>query len=187
MAESQHDFADSWIEKIKQGDPRAADAIWDECFPELIRYAQGRLRGMPAMREAAEDVALSALKSFMARAQAGKFHQLEHAEHMWKILYCIAGCKAAAYRRKKSNQSLTISPETIQQTVSATDGIQEVMNDLLGMLNDDAMRAIGKHHLFGYNNKEISEKVNCSTETVRRKLITIKEKWTRERERWLGE
>ena len=182
VSDFERDFAESWIAKIKQGDSAAADAIWDHCFPELIRFSQKRLQGMPAMRETAEDVALSALKSFMVRAESG---QLEQAKHMWKLLYRIAACKAAAYRRKKVNQSPTIAPSTIQETASTVDSLSDVISDLLDMLDDDNVRKIGKYHLYGYNNREIAETIGCSTETVRRKLITIKQKWKRESDNWL--
>jgi DNA-directed RNA polymerase specialized sigma24 family protein len=171
---------------IKAGTSEAAEAVWENCFPELSRYARARLVGLPARREVAEDVALSAIESFMQRARAGKFRQLEQPEDLWKLLYRIAACKAAAYRRKRANQSPTISPDAVQGMVSTTDDLQHLMDDLLAMLSDGSMRDIGKYRLCGYTNREIAEQVGCATETVRRKLVFIKQKWNQERERWLN-
>ena len=39
-----------WIKEIKPGNPTAAEVVWDRYFPQLLRLARGKLRGLPGTR-----------------------------------------------------------------------------------------------------------------------------------------
>src|SRR3954467_8800963 len=53
-----------WIEDLRRGEADAAQGLWDAYFQQLVRLAETRLHGVAGKAADAEDVALSAFKSF---------------------------------------------------------------------------------------------------------------------------
>ena len=93
-----------WIQRLKQGDPAAAEALWKRCYPQLVRFARKKLEGMrPGMADE-EDVALSALKSFCGAAQRGRFPDLADRHGLWPLLLRITERKAANLARRETRQ-----------------------------------------------------------------------------------
>jgi hypothetical protein len=59
-----------WIHGLCRGDRLAIGRLWERYFDDMLRVARGRLRGAPALH----DAAIEALLSFCARiAQEGRF------------------------------------------------------------------------------------------------------------------
>ena len=72
-----------WIGAVKKGDaPTAEQGIWEAYFVRLQALASAKL----ANYEDGEDVALSAMKSFFRRAQAGQFPKLQDRTELWPLL-----------------------------------------------------------------------------------------------------
>ena len=156
--DNRPELASTLIEKLVAGETEAADAIWQECHGELMRYSRRKLAGLPAKEEIAEDVALSALKSFIMRASDGKFPELNGSANVWKLLYHIASRKAwKAY--KKDEIERTSGPEQMDSLEATVDTLPAVIDELLEVLPDDNAREIARLHLAGFNNREIAEQI----------------------------
>jgi DNA-directed RNA polymerase specialized sigma24 family protein len=166
----------SLIAKFIEGDDESAGVIWESCHAELMRYAKTKLAGLSAKHELAEDVALSAIKSFMLRAREGKFPNLSDSSNVWKLLYKIASRKAwKTYQKNNPQRSgTTVEIEQVQATI---DRLPQILDELLDSLADDHLRTIGELHLSGFNNREIAEQLGTYPESIRRSLILIKAKW----------
>ena len=62
-----------WIDRLKAGDPDAAQELWERYFRRLVGLARKKLRAAPRRAADEEDVALSAFDSFCRGAEQGRF------------------------------------------------------------------------------------------------------------------
>src|SRR5580700_9424491 len=92
-----------WLAPLQEGDPAAAQQLWERYFQRLVELARKRLRDGPR-REAAEDVALSAFDSFCRSAAKGRFPQLSDRDGLWRLLVVITARKAARHIRDTRRQ-----------------------------------------------------------------------------------
>jgi DNA-directed RNA polymerase specialized sigma24 family protein len=189
----------NWFDQIERGDSLAAQALWECYFPKLVHLARAKLEGMRRAAADEEDVALSALRSFFAAAQKGRFPNLADRDDLWRLLIQITAQKAIDLRRRENCQrrgggrvkgeSALIRPGSD----SDHQGLSQVIGDaptpefaattaeecrrLLEQLDDSQMQAIAVAKMEGYTNREISDRLDCSTRTVERRLPIIREKW----------
>src|SRR5580704_7882747 len=87
-----------WLGPLQEGDPAAAEQLWEHYFRRLVELARYRLRAVPR-HEAAEDVALSAFDSFCRGAAHGRFPELADRDGLWRLLVVITARKAAHHNR----------------------------------------------------------------------------------------
>jgi DNA-directed RNA polymerase specialized sigma24 family protein len=57
-----------WLQQFAAGDRATVERLWQRYYPRLVRLARTRLQGVPALRNDAEDVALSAFDTFCRQA-----------------------------------------------------------------------------------------------------------------------
>jgi hypothetical protein len=189
-----------WIDNLKQGDPCAAQKLWERYFSRLVQLAQQKLQAFPRRVADEEDVALSAFQSFCAGVAAGRFPQLHDRNDLWQILVVLAGWKVrdlkkreqAAKRgggRLRGESVFDRGPETAAYAgIGAVAGdeptpefvaiVTEEYQRLMGQLGDDTLRQIALHKLEGYTNEEIAERLGCVVRTVERKLRFIRALWS---------
>jgi DNA-directed RNA polymerase specialized sigma24 family protein len=189
-----------WLGLLQAGDTRAAQALWDRYFPQLVRLARARLNGVPCRAADEEDVALSAFASFVRGAEAGRFPQLADSTGLWKLLVVITARKAAdlkarqmAQRRgggKVRGDSAFLGPsggdsegqgiENVIGQAPTPDFAAQVAEEyqtLLAGLEDDTLRSVAVWKLEGYTNEEIAGKLGRSVAAVERKLRRIRLTW----------
>ena len=82
-----------WIDRLKGGDPAAAQRLWQSYFRRLVGLARHKLQGAPRRAADEEDVALSAFDSFCRGAEQGRFPQLHDRDNLWRLLVCITDRK----------------------------------------------------------------------------------------------
>lgn len=170
------EIASVLIDKLLAGEAEATDELWQKCHAELMRFARKRLSGLPAKEEVAEEVALSALKSFMMRLPRGQFPELKDSSNVWRLLYTIAGRKAQrAYA--KSDRQPRLGTEHIVDVEAVVDLMPGTIDELLGLLPDDFTRSVGRMKLGGFNNREIAEELGTYAEKVRRSVLVISATW----------
>jgi RNA polymerase sigma factor (sigma-70 family) len=184
------------IDQAKRGDDVAAAALWDVYFPRLRRYAAARLRNN---YEDAEDVALSAIKSFLMAAQNGRFPDLDERNDLWRLLSTLTRRKAVDLIRQRLSQKAgggkLLSESAILADIGSRVGLNgvadprptqdlevmfvEQVEHLLDILDADKQHvAIAK--MEGYTNQEIAQQLNVSHWTVERMLRHIRDHWERE-------
>jgi DNA-directed RNA polymerase specialized sigma24 family protein len=190
-----------WIGKLKAGDPRAAQALWECYFQRLVGMARSKLRGTPRQAADEEDVALSAFDSFCRGAEQGRFPQLSDRDNLWQLLVKITVRKAidlvhhercqkrgggalpsegvlrgpgASTHEKDLEQIMSREP-TPELAVQVAEQCQR----LLGKLSEE-LRAIALRKMEGYTNAEIAAQLGCVTSTVERRLRLIRAIWLKE-------
>jgi DNA-directed RNA polymerase specialized sigma24 family protein len=179
-----------WIGQFKDGDPRAAQRLWERYFGQMVRLAQQRLRHLPRRAADEEDVALSAFDSFYRSAGRGRFPQLADREDLWQVLVLLTARKASALRQREQRQKRgggqpaaeapldqVIGPEPTPEFAAE---VADEFRRLLDGLGDDGLRAIALAKMEGYSNEEIATQLACAPRTVERKLRRIRDLWARE-------
>ena len=187
-----------WIEEIKRGNSAGAEVVWDRYFPQLVRLAQDKLRGLLGRMADEEDVALSALDSFCRGAQRGRFPDLADRQGLWRLLFQITVHKAAELAR---HEKRLIRGAGRVQCASALDGSASAPGDpCLGQLAGDAvspefaatmaeqcrcllqclepdLQGLALAKMEGFSNEELAQRTGRSLRTVERRLQLIRRKW----------
>ena len=191
-----------WIRQLGEGDEGAAQNIWNRYYAQLVSLARRKLRSDHRRMADEEDVALSAFNSFYQGVAAGRFPKLDDRQDLWKLLVTITARKATAYARHEQRQkrgggrvrgeSVLVGADSSGQAgdINAVVGaeptpefaalVAEQCRRLLDCLDSESLRQVAMMKLEGYNNVEIAEKLDCARETVQRKLLRIRQLWTRE-------
>ena len=187
-----------WITQLKQGDPVAAQKLWDGYFPRLVGLARAKLRGTPRRAADEEDVALSAFDSFCRRAGRGQFPQLGNRDDLWQLLALITARKAVDLvqhdRRKKrgggdvDGESALFGPDGTgpgfdrvvgsEPTPEFAVQMAEECRRLLDRLGDDDLRAVALWRMEDRTVEEIATLLGCVPRTVERKLRMIRDIWS---------
>jgi DNA-directed RNA polymerase specialized sigma24 family protein len=191
----------AWMDGLAQGRDSAAQVLWEEYFDKLVRLARRKLEGMPRRAADEEDVALSALKSFVRGVEGGRFPNLGAPDDLWRLLVTITARKAIAERKRhlaKKRGGGLIRGESVFQGAAESepqDGICQVLGQaptaefqammteqceqLLSQLEDPRLRVVALCKLEGYSNQEIARAFNSTTRTIERWLGTIRAAWHR--------
>jgi DNA-directed RNA polymerase specialized sigma24 family protein len=198
-AASSENSVSVWLRPLKEGDPQAAQELWDRYFEKLVRLARKKLQGAPRRIADEEDVALSAFHSFCEGAAQGKFPRLDDRDNLWRVMVVITARKASRLAERERRQKRgggNLRGESVfrgEDEISA--GIQQVVGSeptpefaaqfaeeherLLAMLEPD-LRQIARWKLEGYTNEEIAQMARCGVRTVQRKLNRIRLEWIEE-------
>lgn len=190
-----------WLGPLKEGDPQAAQQLWNRYYEKLVRLARKKLQGSSRRMADEEDVALSAFHSFCEGAALGKFPRLDDRDNLWRVMVIITARKASRlseYERRQKRGGGALRGESVFRGENDDElgaGIQQIVGDeptpafaaqvaeehnrLLGML-DEELRQIARWKLEGYTNEEIAQMSKCGVRTVQRKLNRIRREWMEE-------
>jgi RNA polymerase sigma factor (sigma-70 family) len=186
------DAGNSWtslvlLERIREGDDLAAEAVFSRYFERLTLLARSRLAPRLARRMDPEDIVLSAYRSFFVGARTGRF-TLRRGGDLWRLLASITKHKlfrAARHQgadRRSVNSELPLDqteegrflsrqPEpTPEEAVALADELERV----LAQLNTLGRRVL-ELRLQGARLSEIAEDTGRSERTIRRTLGQIRD------------
>jgi DNA-directed RNA polymerase specialized sigma24 family protein len=177
-----------WIDKLKAGDPDAAQPLWNRYFQHLVSLAYQRLRGAPRAAADEEDVALSAFRSFCAAAEQGRFPVLNDRDDLWKLLVVITERKSLNLvrdqARLKRGGAMTAPDPPILADVPGREPtplfaaqIAEECQRLFDQLENEILRKIARDKMEGFTNDEIANRHALALRTVERKLGLIRRIW----------
>jgi len=90
------------LDGIKQDDEAAIAALWDRCYPALAKFAEKRLEAIGVQQRAfnGEDVAASAIMSFLRAVQRNRFPMLDSEDGLFRLLRRITIRKVVDRKRK---------------------------------------------------------------------------------------
>src|SRR4051812_5308568 len=88
-----------WIDRLRQEDPPAAQALWERFHARMLTLARGRLH--PGLRRVAdeEDVVVVAFERFLRGVRQGRFPRLGDRDDLWAILFTLTTRQAAQQLR----------------------------------------------------------------------------------------
>lgn len=183
-----------WIDRIKYGDPIAADRIWQHYFDRLVRSVRHRLRGQNRAVSDEEDIVLSVFDSFYAAAQQGRFPDMSDRDDLWRLLLRMAARKVIDKRRRDRRQrrggDAQVRSLDDHQTIIEVIGdepspemvlmMQESVEQFLRYLGVGHLPELAVAKLEGHSNAELAERFGCSERTIERRLHLIREKCQQE-------
>jgi DNA-directed RNA polymerase specialized sigma24 family protein len=190
----------AWIDQLRAGDRAAAQLLWQGYFHRLVGLARKKLRRAPRGIADEEDVALSALDSFIRGAEQGRFPQLADRDDLWRLLLVITERKAVDLvnheRREKrgggnvrhegslAGDSSVTAPfdhvAGLEPTPDEAARMAENCRRLLEALEDGKLRAVALAKMEGCTSEEIAKRLKCSVPTIERKLNRIRKIWGKE-------
>ena len=189
----------AWIGRVKDGDRVAAQKLWERYFKRLVGLARVKLPANRRKYGEHEDVAISAMKSFLLRAANGRFPDLHSRDNLWALLATIAVRKAWKVSRRKVVMEKCESAlggkndgspsrnvwEQVLGREPTPDFVLEMAEEcrrLLDMLKkkQQKLELVAQWMLEGYTKAEIAEKLGRVVGTVDRKLGVIRKIWEKD-------
>jgi DNA-directed RNA polymerase specialized sigma24 family protein len=192
-----------WIDRLKAGDPDAAQRLWERYFRRLVDLARKKLRAAPRRAADEEDVALSAFDSFCRGAAQDRFPQLHDRLDLWQLLVLLTARKAfdlAQHERRQKrggggvlDEAALPGPADSSARGAALERIEgpeptpafaaqmaEECRRLLERLDSPELRTVALRKVEGYSNEEIAAQLGCGLRTVERRLRLIRSIWEQE-------
>ena len=194
MSETSPSF-DRLIQGLRSGDSRTESWFWERYGPLLEELAGRHLGGNMQRRFGPDDVAQSACRTFMRRAQLGQY-EVPDAASLWRLLSAIALSKVREQARFHRRQRRNVYQET--GTDDAVDNESGDRSDLLFVdrqpTPDDAVafadqfqqligsiapeeREIVELKLQDRSNSEIARQMRYSERSIRRILARIRSRF----------
>jgi DNA-directed RNA polymerase specialized sigma24 family protein len=184
-----------WLNQLQEGDPAAAQRLWERYFARLVGLARQRLRQAPRQAADEEDVALSAFDSFCRAAEGGRFPRLQDRDDLWRLLVVITTRKASHLARDQGRQrrggaagaprpsdELAVLEQALSREPSPELAAQvtEEYGRLLRRLGNAELEAVAVWRMEGYSVEEIAVQLGCAPRSVKRKLQLIRTIWQHE-------
>ena len=177
-----------FLRRLKGGERDALQPIWERYFQRLIGLARSKLRKSPRLAASDEDVALSAIDTFVHAVERGSFPVLHDRNDLWQILVMLTHRKI--HRLFRSNALPTVDGEYASEILSEALSEEPTPEDAaifaeaykrrLAQLDGANLRKVAIWKLDGLTNEEIAKELGCATRTVERKLRSIRKIWEKE-------
>jgi len=192
-----------WIAALKSDHSIAGQRLWERYVEKLARLARKKLGGVSRRGADEDDVVAEVFADFLQGVQDRRFDRLHDRNDLWQVLAMLTERRAVGLVRRetaaKRGRSQTRGESVFESPSgegAATAGIGQVpglepnpafaaeladmLGHLMGLLDDDMLRALARDNLAGYTQEEMAERNGIAVPTVQRKLRLIREKWNRE-------
>jgi RNA polymerase sigma factor (sigma-70 family) len=178
----------TWIGKLRDGEPEAAQPLWERYFARLVTIARDRLRGLSRAASDEEDVALSAFHSFCQAVAAQRLPNVNDRNDLWHVLVMHTIRKAIDQRRyqqaqKRDGRLVRSDQQMLDELVGSEPSpelaamLTEEFERLLDALGDAELRRVAIARLEGCTNAEIAQRLDCSERSVYRRLTIVRSIW----------
>ena len=189
------------LSSLRDNDDEAINALWRTWFNRLKRFARRRMKTVPGQAYDEEDAAQSALVSFCAGLEKGKYEGLSDFDSLSRLLITITARKVATRRSYKLTQKRGGGRVLLESALSVGGGdaaasyyneaaagspgpdvISEFADEcesLVARLSDDTLKAILLARLEGFSTAEIAEQLSIDIRNVERRLVKIRDTWLR--------
>lgn len=177
---------------LKAGDEEASEKLVHRFLDRLVAFGKAvyrrRFHDTPRVPEDEEDAAISALQSFLRRAQRQEFQQLSNRQDLWRLLARITIRKifdqrerALTAKRGGKVQRLRLDDaEHLLVEMPGPEIAAETMDTYraaMDKLDRADLKRIAQMALDGWARAEIAKELGISDRTVYRKLQLIWEAW----------
>lgn len=161
----------------------------------LVSLARSKLAGRNTRMADEEDVALSALDSFIRAVADNRFPNLRDRDGLWRLLSVMTFRKVVDRIRHEERQKRRVEGESAVDNDESQCGpspinriggddptpelaatLAEDFQRLLGLLEPE-LRSLALRKMEGFTNRELAERLACSVPTIERRLQLIRKKW----------
>lgn len=173
------------IQAVREGNPQAADVLFDRYVERLIRLVRTKISAKLARRFDAEDVVQSVYRSFFTKLREGRF-ELSESGDLWRLLAAISINKVLFRARHHNQKKRDVSQEESVGDGSSVCGVpfsavqQEPTPEQAAMLTEELDRELADYtplqreivqlRLQGHTVEEIADTVKRTRRTVQRTL-----------------
>jgi len=175
------------LERFRNGDDRAAEALFSRYFERLTLLARSRLSPRLARRTDPEDIVMSVYRSFFVGARSGRF-ALRRGGDLWRLLASITKHKLLRQARHQRADRRSVDMELpleqsdvgrllaghAEPTPEDAVALADELEWALSRLNVFGRRVL-ELRLQGAQLAEIAHDTGRSERTVRRTLAQIRE------------
>jgi DNA-directed RNA polymerase specialized sigma24 family protein len=179
-------------------DDDACAELWEAVYERVVVLARERISLKNRRVADEEDIALSAINSFVRAAEAGRLNSLHNRDDLWRVLITIMARKANAYNQRQAadkrgqgevrGDSVFASQRTDEgngfNSVEDSGDPNRFVDELLGecrerieALPEEMLRVIALKRMEGYEVTEIAQQLAVSVATIKRKLARIRGLW----------
>lgn len=169
-------------------------------FQQLYALAKRRSNGLDGRAEDAEDAVVSAWASFFQAMENGRLQQLENRTDLWKVLATFT-IRKVIRQRDRQNAKKRDSKRTVTDSALSGPGksdevhhpgiegvadaalnhelevaFQECVQTFLDQLDEHLLEVV-EMSLSGMSNQEISQRLNCSERTIKRRIAEVRKLW----------
>ncbi len=189
------------IHELADGERQHVQQLWESYFERLVTLSNAKLPSKLKRICDGEDIALSALNSFIRGAENQRYPDLRDAADLWSLLVVISDRKLcyrirAAKRLKRGGgkvrgESVFLTPgqdddaiSGLQSFFSAGPSVEDVVEiaerteRLLQYLDGNEFRHVVELKLQGYSHEEIAGRLDVSVRTVHRRLVMVRHVWS---------
>jgi RNA polymerase sigma factor (sigma-70 family) len=176
------------LERYRDGDEMAAEAIFTRYFQRLTSLARSRLSPRLSHRTDPEDIVLSVYRSFFIDARVGRF-TLRRGGDLWRLLASITKRKLLRQARHHTADRRSVDRELpldrAEEGCYSIRGHEPTPEDAIALSDElervfSGLNAFGRRllelRLQGAELSEIAEDTGRSERTVRRTLGQIRER-----------
>lgn len=156
-------------------------------WPILIELAERKIASFKRHQVGPETLVVTVMRTVYRRMSEGKFH-FDDEESLSKQLYVIMLNRLAnkirdakAQKRGGGRNALSLDELAVvaQQTNETHLAELEEMIQMVGDQLDESGRKTLEMRLAGYDYGEIADELGCSIKSVQRKMVIIKEKFSK--------
>ncbi len=191
------------VSELGEGDRQRVQQLWDRYFEKLMQLSNQKMPAQLRRICDGEDLALSALNSFIEGAEQRRFPDLQDPSDLWSLLVVISKRKMAyrirsAKRLKRGGglvrgESIFAAPDQaphseavagLEHFFGETPAVEDIVEIgerielLLKKLGNDEFRQVVELKLQGHTHEEIAEVMAISVRTVHRRLLMVRQVWT---------
>lgn len=177
---------------------QACAELWDVVYEQVTILARKRLSTSSKRIADEEDVALSAINSFVRAAESGRLSSIRNRDELWRVLITITSRKANALQvqqlaEKRGDGLVRGDSVFITSAREKGRGFHSIedpsdphrfVDELLGecrerieSLPDEILRTIALRRMEGFEVTEIASELSLSVATIKRKLARIRDLW----------
>ena len=179
-------------------DEGACSALWDAVYGRLLTIVRSRLAVQHRRAADEEDLALSAIHSFVHAAEAGRLKSVQGRDDLWRVLITIMLRKMGALTERETAEkrgSGDVRGDSVFESRNASQcgGFDHVpdprdpsrfVDELLGecrermqSLPDSTLQKIALRRMEGFEVTEIAAELGVAVATIKRKLARIRQMW----------
>jgi len=172
--------------RLRGGDPRAAEMLFNRYARELVRVAETQLSRKLAGRLDGEDVVQSVFRTFFRRSAAGEF-QVDASDQLWRLLLTITLRKVRAKARFEKAEKRDAGVEAGDIGLFEAAAREPGPDDAAALVDQIAALLHGLPPLYarlldlklqGHQVTEIAAELGVSRQTVHRALNLFQQRLT---------